>query len=49
MNFARSLLNLTRGKTLILSPTRRGAKCKSLLNVLTAFNGVPLFAKQLDE
>ena len=31
MNFARSLLNLTRGKTLILSPTRRGAKCKSIL------------------
>ena len=31
MNFARSLLNLTRGKTLIFSPIRRGAKCKSIL------------------
>ena len=49
MNFARSLLKLTRGETLILSHIRRDAECNSLLNVLTALNGFPLFAMQLDE
>ena len=49
MNFARSLLKLTRGETLILSHIRRVAECNSPLNVLTALNGFPLFAMQLDE